>query len=57
MAARWCAQCLGHQADFNVCQHRRSIMLQGRGSTGSNIVCPRTAGPTTPRANWLVRRI
>ena len=24
----------------NVCRHRQSIMLQGRGNTGSNIVCP-----------------
>ncbi|MEP6589534.1 MAG: Rieske 2Fe-2S domain-containing protein, partial [Polaromonas sp.] len=24
----------------NVCRHRQSTMLQGRGNTGSNIVCP-----------------
>ena len=24
----------------NVCRHRQAVMLQGRGNTGSNIVCP-----------------
>src|SRR4029079_19344003 len=24
----------------NVCRHRQSVMLRGRGNTGSNIVCP-----------------
>jgi choline monooxygenase len=30
----------GIQLISNVCRHRQAVMLQGRGNTGSNIVCP-----------------
>jgi len=30
----------GLQLVSNVCRHRQAVMLRGRGSTGSNIVCP-----------------
>ena len=37
---RWCAAPQGVQLVSNVCRHRQAVMLQGRGNTGGQVVCP-----------------